>query len=300
MELRTLEYFLAVVREGNISGAAQALHMTQPTLSRQLSALESELGCMLYQRSNKGIVLTEHGITLARYAESIVQLAEKANEEIRLPEHSVAGPVHIAAGETRIMRSLARAMQSVRDRYPKVTFELYSGTSAELMDNLAKGFYDMLLECEVRSHKYFEVLELPERDVWGMLVRKDSHLAKLPVIHAQDLIGEQVIMSRQAYRVGALDEWLGDVREQLKIVSFYNLPLNSKFLVQEGVGSSFTYEGLFDGNAENNLVFIPLAPRLTSNQGILWRKGPLSRQAQVFLDTVRKECGQQIRPSDTF
>lgn len=291
MELRTLEYFLAVVREGNISGAAKALHLTQPTLSRQLSSLETELGCTLFSRSNKGTVLTEQGITLARYAESIVDLAEKAGEEIKMPERSVAGPVHIAAGETRIMRTFARAMNAVRSRYPDVTFELYSGTSAELLDNLAKGFYDVLLECEVRPHKYFDMLELPDRDVWGLVVRRDSRLAGLPAVGAHDLVGEPIIMSRQAYKVGALDGWLGSVRDKLRIVSVYNLPLNSKFLVQEGVGSMFTYEGLVDGNDENGLVFVPLAPRLTSSQGVLWRKGPLTRQAQAFLNALREECG---------
>lgn len=290
MELRTLEYFLTVVREGNISGAAKALHLTQPTLSRQLSSLEAELGCMLYTRSNKGVVLTEEGITLARYAETITELAQKAGEEIKQPERSVSGPVHIAAGETRIMRTFARAMNAVRSRYPDVTFELYSGTSAELLDNLAKGFYDILLECEIRPHKYFNAFELPDRDVWGLVVRSDSRLARLPAIGAHDLVGEPIIMSRQAHKVGALDEWLGPARDKLQIASVYNLPLNSKFLVQEGVGSMLTYEGLIDGNDENGLVFVPLAPRLTSSQGILWRKGPLTRQAQAFLDALREQC----------
>ena len=168
-------YFVTVVREGSITAAA-IVHVTQPTLSRQLAALEDELGHLLYQRNRKGIELIEQGVILRRYAESILALADKAEEEIALPTHSIAGKVHIAAGETQAW-SYRRGHEAHERRLPGITFELYSGTSADLMGQLQRGFYDFLLECELRSHVDMHTLRLPHTDTWGLLVRRDNPLA---------------------------------------------------------------------------------------------------------------------------
>lgn len=292
MELRTLRYFVAVVREGSITAAAKSLHVTQPTLSRQLAALEDELGHALYQRSRGGIELTEQGVILRRYAESILALADKAEEEIALPTHSISGKVHIAAGETQAMELLARAMVRTQAEYPGITFELYSGTTADLMDNFVRGFYDFLLECEIRSHVDLNTMILPHRDQWGLIVRRDNPLASLPAVTPQDLVGQPLISSRQGVRVGVLGEWLGDLADEMDVRSVYNLPLNSKFLVREGVGSEFTYRGLFETNDMSDLAFVPLDPPLYSTQGIIWRKTLPTRPAQAFLDKLREVCAE--------
>ncbi len=289
MEIRTLQYFLAVAYEGSISNAAKRLHVTQPTLSRQMASLEDELGRQLYTRSQKGIELTEHGAILQRYAESIIELAERAEEEISLPEKTVSGTVHIGVGETKAVGLLAKAMEQVRQDYPGIDFALYSGNSADLMDNFNRGFYDMLMECEVKPHVNLNVLPLPEADVWGVLARRDSPLGKLTCVRPEDLDGHRFITSLQGHRAGKVDEWIGPDRE-LDVVATYNLPHNMKFLVRQGLGCAFTYEGLFDADEASDLAFVPLEPRLESNHGILWRKSLPTKQAQVFLDKLQKLC----------
>lgn len=294
MELRTLKYFLALANEGGVSNAAKALHITQPTLSRQLSSLEKEFGRQLYNRTHKGIELTEEGVILQRYAESIVDLADKAEKDIALPTKTVSGTVHIGAGETRIMGTFAQAMKLVREKYPEITFNLYSGTSADLMDNLVKGFYDLLLECELQPHVNMNTLELPNPDVWGIIVRNDDPLAQLDSIRPKDLAGKPLIMSRQGFKVSGLREWAGGFLDDMNVVAEYNLPLNTKFLVKEGLGCALTYEDLFDVEGESGLCFRELEPRLESRQGIVWRKTLPTKQTQVFFDQLQELCNLKI------
>lgn len=289
MELRILRYFLAVIEEGSISNAAKALHLTQPTLSRQLASLEDEMGRQLYTRTHNGIQLTEAGIILQRHAESIVALAEKAEEDMKLPGSSVSGPVHIGAGETKLMGLLAQAMMRVRKEHPGVTFEIYCGTSADLKDDLVRSFCDILLECELQAHPKFNVMRLPITDRWGVLTRADSDLANKAGVTREDLLGHPIITSRQGKKT-ILNQWLGDTADRLNIVATYNLPLNGKFLVQQGFGDMLTYEELFTSSKDNGLVFVPLEPELRSVQGIVWRKTLPTKQTQVFIDTLKEIC----------
>lgn len=289
MELRTLRYFLAVLQEGSITNASKRLHVTQPTLSRQLADLERELGRSLYTRSHAGISPTEHGAMLAKYAESIVSLAEKAESDVRMPSKTVAGPVHIGCGETQAMELLADAMVTTRAKYPEVTFELHSGTSADLFDGLVRGQYDFLLECELQHHTDMNVLELPYADRWGIVVTADDPLAGLDGVTAHDLKERPLILSRQALKTGRLRQWLGGSLKGFEVATTYTLAMNCKFLVRRGVGVALTYEGLIaeDGS---ELCFVPLRPLLESRSGLLWRKTLPSRQAQVFLDALRTLC----------
>lgn len=291
MELRTLRYFLAVVQEGNITNAAKRLHVTQPTLSRQLADLEKELGRQLYVRGHAGIVPTEHGVMLANYAESIIDLAEKAEADISLPAKTVAGSVHIAAGETKAMRYLTSAMMRVREEYPGVDFQLYSGTTAELMDGLVRGQYDFLLECDLQTHVNLNLLELPDPDVWGIVARRDDPLAAQSSVRVEDVLDRKLITSRQGTKVGPLSKWLGSHAEEVDVVATYSLGMNTKWLIRAGFAVAFTYDELLvPPSAESSdLVFIPLEPRIESRHGLVWRKALLTRQAQVFLDTLRSE-----------
>ncbi len=291
MELRTLRYFIAVVQEGSITAAAKSLHVTQPTLSRQLAALEDELGHALYQRSRGGIELTEQGVILRRYAESILALADRVEEEIALPTRSLSGKVHIAVGETRAVELLAEAMRRTQAAYPDIQFEIYSGNSSDLMDNFVRGFYDFFQECEIRSHVDMNVMVLPHKDVWGILTRRDNPLAQLPCVTPSDLVGQPLISSRQGAKT-ALGQWLGELAGQMDVRAVYNLPHNAKFLVREGVGSALTYQGLFETNELTDFAFVPLSPTLASTQGLIWRKTLPTRQAQAFLDALREVCAE--------
>ena len=287
MELRTLKYFLAVVQEGNITNAAKRLHVTQPTLSRQLAELERELGRQLYTRGHAGIEPTEHGIMLANYAESIIDLAEKAEADISLPAKTVSGSVHIAAGETKAMRILTDAMIVVRDKYPEIDFQMYSGTTADLIDGLVRGQYDFLLECELQAHVNMDTLELPDPDVWGLVVKRDDPLAKRDCIRPEDVLDRKLITSRQGTKIGPLHDWLGTHADEVDVVATYSLGMNAKWLIRAGFGVAFAYDELLVAPDGSDLVFVPLEPRIESRHGLVWRKTLPTRQAQVFLDTVR-------------
>ncbi len=293
MELRTLRYFIAVAQEGSLINASKRLHITQPTLSRQLADLERELGRQLFLRTHGGTELTEFGTVLLNYAQSITELVSKAEEDIKLPERSVAGSVHIAAGETKAMPTLAQAMRNTRSKYPGIDFQLHSGTSTDLMDGFVRGQYDFLLECELQPHVNLNVLELPFQDRWGVVVPSDHPLAAKGGVRLDDIASFPLILSRQAQQVGSLRQWFGARAESLEIVATYGLLMNVKWLVKSGFGIALAFEGLIASSAETSsegLSFVPLDPPVHSRNGLLWRKTMLSRQAQAFLDEVSTLC----------
>ncbi len=292
MELRTLEYFLAVAREGNISNAAKALHVTQPTLSRQLSSLEKEFGRELYTRGPKGIELTDQGAILHHYAESIVEMARKAESDMMPPERSIGGTVHIGAGESQAMALIAQAMDETRQSYPAVDFAIHSGTTAELKDGLVRGFYDVMLECEMRDHAKMNVMPLPITDTWGAIALRDSAVGRLEGIIPSDLEGQSIAASRQAL-AGTLRDWAGDALDRMNVVATFNLPLNGRYLVRQGMCCMLTYEGLFDTSEASDLVFVPFAPRFEARQGLVWRASMPNRQTQAFLDAMERMCEER-------
>lgn len=293
MELRTLRYFIAVAQEGSLTNASKRLHITQPTLSRQLADLERELGRQLFLRTRDGVELTEYGAVLLNYAQSIAELVSKAEEDIKLPERSVTGSVHIAAGETGAMSTLAQAMRNTRSKYPGIDFQLHSGTSTDLMDGLVRGQYDFLLECELQPHVNLNALELPFRDRWGVVVPSGHPLATKDAVQLDDIASYPLILSRQAQQVGSLRRWFGACAESLEIVATYGLLMNVKWLVKSGFGIALSFEGLIASSAEANpegLSFVPLDPPVHSRNGLLWRKTMPSRQAQAFLDEANALC----------
>lgn len=288
MEIRTLRYLQAVAQEGNVSNAAKSLHITQPTLSRQLSALEDELGCALFTRTHKGMELNDQGVMLLRYADSILDLVDKAQDELMPKASNVAGSVHIGAGETMNMRYIAEAIELTRSRFPKVDLQIHSGATIDLMDGFARGAYDFLIECELKPRVDMNVIELPLRDRWGVVVSRDSDLAKLKKVTPEDLLDHSLIMPRQAFANGTLGKWAGDLIDRYQSTVQFNLPLNASILAREGVGALLTYEGLIETSKNSSLAFVPLYPELTSTQGIIWRKMALSKQAEAFLDALRE------------
>lgn len=288
MEIRTLRYLQAVAQEGNVSNAAKSLHITQPTLSRQLSALEDELGCSLFTRTHKGMELNDQGVMLLRYADSILDLVGKAQDELMPKAANVAGTVHIAAGETMNMACVAAAMELTRERFSKVEFRIHSGATIDLMDGFARGAYDFLIECEMKPRVDMNMLQLPVEDRWGALVRRDSALAKLKCITPKDLLDQPLIMPHQAFENGTLAKWAGKLIDHYQVSVQFNLPLNAALLAREGAGALLTYEGLFETSQDSELVFVPLSPKLVSTQGIIWRKTALSKPAAAFLEALQE------------
>lgn len=291
MELRTLRYFLALTEEGTVSGAAKALHMTQPTLSRQLSDLEKEFGKRLFDRGSKRVKLTDDGIRLRDYARSIVALADKASSELMQPEHAVSGDVYIGCGESDAMRIVLRAMDACQKKHPLVKFHLFSGTSADLNDRFKDGLLDFVVEFELAGHVDCEILKLPVTDVWGVLMRRDDPLAQRDAVRPQDLLRARIIGSRQGIKSGKMREWAGAGVQAFNVVATYNLVGNAALAVEEGLGVAVTYDNLVRLSPQGVLCFRPLDPPLVSDVGVIWKKHRrLSNAAAAFLDDLRAEC----------
>lgn len=284
MELRTLKYFKRVAEELNITAAADSLHLSQPTLSRQIAQLESELGCQLFVRGSRNLELTDQGVLLYSYATQIIELASKATEEVGTPASTISGVVHIGAGETPAFSLLAQAMTDVRKSYPKITFDIHDGTSADLMDRFVRGAFDFLLECDARPHLELNSLLLPLEDTWGIFCRRDDPIASRDAITAGDLRGKPVIISSQASN-HVIAKWAGKALDDMDVVATYNLITNSAYLVKEGLGYLIGYKRLVP--EDGDICFRSLSPALTAKHQLLWRKTPLTKPAEVFLKALQ-------------
>ena len=234
MELRVLQYFLAVTREQSISGAAESLHLSQPTLSRQLKDMEDELGKQLFIRGNRRVTLTEEGMILRKRAEEIMELVKKAEDEISLSDETVAGDITIGAGETDGVRLLTKAAQKVQSEYPLVHFHIVSGDRTTVAEEMDKGLIDFgLLLGEIDTSKY-EYIKLPYKDCFGVLMRRDSPLAAKETITPQDLLNQPLILSRQMVHDSDFHRLFHCDVEKLNIVATYNLLYNGSLMVDEG------------------------------------------------------------------
>ena len=269
MELRVLKYFLAVAREENITKAAALLHLTQPTLSRQLMQLEEELGVQLFRRSRYHIELTEEGMLLRRRAQELVDLAEKTTREFTMRETELMGEIAIGAGETRSMSFLSRAMVSFRERYPKVTFRIFSANADDVKERLDTGLLDMGLLTEPVDVGRYAFCRMKERDRWGVLVRLDSPLAGLDSVTPDDLEQVPLIISGRERVQQELANWFGDRWERLQIAATFNLILNAANMVRYGVGTALSFDLNF---SFDDLRFIPLSPTMDTGTVLVWKK----------------------------
>ena len=269
MELRVLKYFLAVAREENITRAAALLHLTQPTLSRQLMQLEEELGVQLFHRSRYHIVLTDEGMLLRRRAQELVDLAEKTEREFACRETELMGEISIGAGETRSMSFLSRAMVSFRTLYPKVTFRIFSANADDVRERLDMGILDMGLLTEPVDVGKYAFCRMREKDLWGVLVRADSPLAAMEAVTPQDLEDVPLLISGREIVQRELASWFGERWEKLQIAATFNLVLNAANMVRCGVGTALC----FDLNtAFDDLRFLPLSPRMETGTVLVWKK----------------------------
>lgn len=285
MELRVLQYFLAVTREQSISGAAEALHLSQPTLSRQLKDMEDELGKQLMIRGNRKITLTEEGMILRKRAEEILELVQKTENEITVSDDIIAGDVYIGAGETDAVRLLAKAGKKLQEEYPDIHYHISSGDTTDVMENLDKGLIDFgLLFGTVDTSKY-EYLEFPVKDVYGILMRKDSPLAKKDKISPKDLDDKPLIFNRNTRDGDPLTSWLGKSLSELNVAATYNLLFNASLMVEEGLGYAFALDKIINTTGNNNLCFLPCKPQLEVGMSLIWKKYQIfPKAAKIFLE----------------
>ena len=289
MELRVLQYFLAVAREQSISAAAQTLHLTQPTLSRQLKELEETLGKQLMIRGGRTITLTEEGLHLRKRAQEILDLVGRTEKEIMQSQETVSGDIYIGTGETDGVRQIARVARSLQERYPAVQFHIVSDDAADVCEQLDKGLLDFgMLLGDINKMKY-HYLELPMRDTWGVLMRRDSPLAKKSSVTPEDLWDQPLILSRQVDNKGGLYRWLRREPSELHTVATYNLIFNASLMVDEGMGYAFALDKLIN-TTDKSLCFRPLEPRLELGMYLVWKKSQLfSKPAELFLHQLQQQ-----------
>jgi len=294
MELRVLRYFLTVAREGNITKAANFLHVTQPTLSRQLKDLEEELGKKLFVRSSHSVILTEEGIILRKRAEEILNMVDKLEGEFSSMEETLSGDVYIGGGETEAMKLIAKVAKDLQLRYPKIRYHLYSGNEEDITERLDKGLLDFGLLIQPADLSKYNYINVPAKDVWGVVMRKDSPLAEKETIEATDLLELPLICSRQAmkqtFSKNEFADWFGEDFHKLNIVTTYNLAFNASLMVEEGIGYAITLDKIVNTSESSSLCFRPLHPRLESGLNIVWKKHQLfSAAANAFLQEMRGE-----------
>ncbi len=290
MEFRVLRYFLAVAWEESLSGAAEYLHLSQPTLSRQLKDLEEELGKQLFIRGNRRITLTEDGVLLRKRAEEIVELVQKTEDEIAYSDETVTGDVYIAAAETDQVRLLAQTMQELQEKHPSVQLHITSGGFSYVCERLDKGLSDFGLVFGPIDPAKYEQLEMPVADTWGVFMRKDSPLAQLEAVTPDDLRDKPLIFPGQVTHSSSLVKWLGGDKDSLHITATYNLVYNASRLVDEGMGYAFSLDWLINTTGESNLVFRPLSPGMEHRLLFIWKRYQIfSKAAEAFLTALREK-----------
>ncbi|MCP8970071.1 LysR family transcriptional regulator [Ectobacillus ponti] len=292
MELRILRYFLAVAREGSITGAANALHVTQPNLSRQLKELEQELGKKLFVRSSHSILLTEEGLLLRKRAEEVLEMVDKMEAEFRSLEEEISGDVYIGGGETDMMRQIARVVKDLQPQYPHIRYHLYSGNEDDVTERLDKGLLDFGVLIQPADVSKYNYIDMPGEDVWGVVMRKDSLLAAKAAIQAADLLEVPLICSRQVmkqtFSKNEFADWFGEDFHKLNIAATYNLAYNAAIMVDEGVGYAVALDKIVNTSRDSSLCFRPLQPQLSSGLHIVWRKHQMfSAPAKLFLQEMQ-------------
>ena len=289
MDLRVLQYFLAVAREESISAAAQSLHLTQPTLSRQLKELEEELGKQLLIRGNRRITLTEEGMLLRKRAEEILDLVRRTEKEVTQSDDLVGGEVYIGTGETDGMRQIARTANQIQREHPGIQFHIVSGDAMDVCERLDKGLLDFGILLGDFDRIKYHYMELPMQDVWGVLMQRSSPLAGKETVTPQDLWDKPLILSRQMGNKSGLYRWLQKEPAELHTVATYNLIYNASLMVDEGMGYAFTLDKLVNTRG-SNLCFRPLEPRMELGMCLVWKKYQVfSKAAELFLSRLRQQ-----------
>lgn len=290
MDIRTMQYYLAVVREGTISAAADALHVAQPSLSRRMKELEEELGAPLFVRGNRKITLTEEGMVLRRRAEEMVRLMQMTEDEISQVKNNISGTVRIGAGESVSFHYLSRTASLLLKKHPDIRFQITSGDTQDLVDQLNDGLIDFSVIFTDVDHSLYQSIDLPTEDSFGLLMPKKSDLAKKDVIPWSDLKGLPILVSRASEPYFSSSNKLSG----LHIVAIYNLIYNASLMVEDGVGYALCFDNIINTAGDSPLTFRPVTPPLKSTGKLIWKKYQVfSPAVQMFIDRI-----QEIIPSE--
>ena len=289
MELRVLKYFLTVADEGNITRAADILHVTQPTLSRQLMELEDEMGTSLLIRGKRSVTLTEEGFLFRQQAEMIVELADKLEHTFTDKKDIVCGTIRIGATEAVGGRTLAACMKEFREKYPDVQFDLYNGMADNIKEMIEHGLIDLGLVMEPIDTAKFEYVRLPQKETWGSLIRQDHELAEKETITLEDIKKYPLIMPGRENAKDQILHWMQCEERHLDIPAYYNILSNAALLVEAGMGCALCLDGALSIHADPKLCFRQILPAHITRSVILWKKNHLfSQAASLFIQTIQE------------
>lgn len=294
MEIRVLRYFLTVVREESITRAAEVLHITQPTLSRQLSQMEEEVGVKLFHRGTRKISLTNEGILLRRRAEEILQLVDKTEKELVEQEEQVEGRVSIGCGEIASVQLLPEIFRSFREKYPRVSFDIFTATADLVKEQMDRGLLDLGLLLEPVDVEKYDFIRLEMKENWVVLMRPDDPLAGKESITAKDLSAAPLILPRRMRVQSELASWFGDYYEKLDVVFTSNLNTNGAIMVESGLAYSIVVEGAVSFWDQSKITYRPLMPSLTATSVLSWKRGqPFSLAATKFIEYSKCFLGME-------
>ena len=285
MEIEILRHFLAVAQEENISRAAEFLHISQPTLSRQMINLGSEFGKKLFVRSGKRMLLTRDGVLLRKRATEIIELVEKTESEMREQPNEIAGNIYFAASESNMIRSIFQLTKAFRSLHPGICYCMLSGSNEAVMDMVHRGTADFGLAYGEIDAARFESIPLRESGRWGVLAKKDSHLSGRESVTARELMELPLILNQSMSNMESFVKWLGSDKE-LHIVGTFNMLVNAQMMVEGGLGYAVITDNLISYK-DSDLVFIPLKPELRISMSLIWKRYQVfSTPSAAFLDAL--------------
>ena len=288
MEIRNLQYFLAVAREENMTRAAETLHVTQPTLSKTMKALEDELGKKLFVRHSFSISLTDEGELLRDRAEDLVTMADKIEKEFLSLDELTGGELYLGLAESYQIRHLAKEIRLLKERYPGLRYHITSGDTEQVTEKLDKGLLDFAVICDVPDGRKYEYIAFPEGDIWGLILPADAALAKKESIRIENLLGLPLFASEQGWE-GDIRGWAGEHFAQLRLEGSFRLAYNASMFVREGLGYQLTFRNLVDVSEVSGLVFRPLEPKLEVKLYLIWnRYQAFTPIAERFLAQIRE------------
>nr|WP_191384306.1 LysR family transcriptional regulator [uncultured Lachnoclostridium sp.] len=289
MELRVLRYFLTVVREESITRAAQVLHITQPTLSRQLSQLEEQMGVKLFVRGTRKISLTNEGVLLRRRAEEILELVDKTERELTEQEEQVEGVVSIGCGDLRAVQLLPDMIRTFQEQYPLVTFDLYTATADHVKDRMDRGLTDVGLLLEPVDMEKYDFIRMEGKERWVAVMRPDCPLAEKDYVTPEDLARVPLILPRRLNVQSELASWFGDYYEKLQVLFTSNLPSNSSVMVHGGLACALAIHGSLAFWDQEKITCRPLFPELGASSALAWKRGkPFGRATEKFIGHIKK------------
>lgn len=288
MEIRVLRYFLTVVREQSITRASEILHITQPTLSRQLAQMEKEIGVKLFNRGTRKITLTNEGLLLRRRAEEILHLVDKTEKELIEHEEQIEGKITIGCGEIASVQLLPKLFESFHEKYPRVTFDLYTATADHVKDQMDRGLVDIGLLLEPIDIEKYDFIRLNMKERWVVLMRPDSSLTQKKSVSPKDLSALPLILPRRLQVQSELASWFGDYYDSLNVLFTSNLGTNASIMVNYGLAYSIVIEGVTSFWDSSKITYRPLHPELTSTSVLAWKRGePFSPAATKFIEHAK-------------